>query len=521
VRTLLERLHASRRRVWWTSFGLFFALSLVWTFTTPPLGAGDETAHVVRAHALADGDLTGASKRGEPEYARYVQSPAAYVAVGRAALCYVFEPRASAACARFRGSDIEVSTRTDAGRHPPAYYAVIGVPTKLFSPLPRIDAMRVISAAICAALLASAVASLQRLRGRALAAAGLALAVTPTLLYMLGIVNPNAPEVAAAIALWASGMILVARPMWDGDPGATFDPRVIARVGVAATVLVLTRQTAPFWFAAIALALVALSSRDILRRLTRERSARLWGAILLAALVFQAAWVLIVRPLDVSYPQFAVQGGLGVAIQESIGQIYPNYVEMIGALGFMNEPVPEGVLVLWTAAIGVLVAFAWVFASRRFAWVVGGLIAFVLVVPTALEAARAQEAGLYWQGRYTLPVAVGIPLVAAFGLAVTERPLERFGRLVPLLGGVFLVGQVVSYAQQLRRWTVGSRGTLLFFVDWDWSRITPPWLLLVAFVVLATALTIWLCAPVRTESERPGESNGVAPDGRTPAVAAS
>jgi hypothetical protein len=498
VRALLDRLHASRRRVWWTSFGLFFALSLVWTFTTPPLGAGDETAHVVRAHALADGDLTGASRPGEPEYARYVQSPAAYVAVGRAALCYVFEPRASAECARFRGSDIEVSTRTDAGRHPPAYYAVIGVPTKLFSPLPRIDAMRVISAAICAALLASAVASLQRLRlrGRALAAAGLALAVTPTLLYMLGIVNPNAPEVAAAIALWASGMILVARPMWDDDPVAAFDPRLIARVGIAATVLVLTRQTAPLWFAVIALALVALSSRDILRRLIRERTARIWGAVLLAALVFQAAWVLIVRPLDVSYPQFAVQGGLGVAIQESIGQIYPNYVEMIGALGFMNEPVPQGALVLWTAAIGVLVAFAWVFASRRVAWVVGGLIAFVLVVPTALEAARAQEAGLYWQGRYTLPVAVGIPLVAGFGLAVTERPLERFGRLVPLLGGVFVVAQVVSYAQQLRRWTVGSRGRLLFFVDWDWSRITPPWLLLAAFVVLATALTIWLCAPV-------------------------
>ena len=499
---LFHWLRSTRRRVWWSTFVLVFALSLVWAFTTPPLGAGDETAHVVRAHALANGDLTGETRPGEPDYARYVQAPLAYLVVGRSSLCYVFDQRTDASCGRFDGPDRDVAIRTDAGRHPPAYYAVIGIPSKVFAPLPRIDVMRAITAAICAALLASAVVSLMRLQARRLAACGMLLALTPTVVYLFGIVNPNGPEVAAAIALWISGALLLAREA-QPDDDTSVDHRLVARVAIAATVLVLTRQTSPFWLGIIALTLLALSSRAILRRLARDRHVRGWFAVVVTALVAQLAWIAIVRPLDVSYPQFAVHGGLSAQIKAAIGQIYPNYVEMIGALGFMTDPVPSGVLVLWTAGIAALVGFAWVLASRRVAWVVLGLIVVVLVVPTALEAARAGEAGLYWQGRYTLPIAVGIPLLAALGLAWTERADERLARLVPLLGTVFVVGQVVSYGQQLRRWAVGARGTLRFFVDWEWSRLTPPWLLLLAFIVFAGGLTLWCCAPDRVGSRQP------------------
>jgi hypothetical protein len=507
MRSLVAWLRATRRRVWWTSFGLFFALSLVWTFTTPPLGAGDELSHVVRAHALADGDWTGSSKAGEPTFARFVHVPAIYGTVGVANLCFVFDQHAPASCSSFEGTLEDVELRTDAGRHPPAYYAAVGFPTKFVDPLTRVDLMRVINAAICAALIASAVASTRRLQGRALVATGIVLAITPTTLYMFGIVNPNAPEVAAAIALWVAGTLLV-----RAAPEERVDHRLVARVGVAASILVLTRQTSPFWLLLIGLTLLALSSRATLRKILTDRTAQVWGGVVTAAVVAQLAWIAIVKPLDVSYPAFAVRGDLVDAIKAAIGEIYPNYVEMVGALGFMNEPVPQGVLILWTCGIAVLVALAWMFARRQVRWVLAGLVAAVLVVPTALEAAKARDAGLFWQGRYTLPLAVGIPIVAALGLARrdgADRPGGvRLERLVPLLAGVFVIGQVVSYAQQLRRWTVGSRGSLVFFLEWHWSPSLPPWLLLATFVGLIGLIAWWLFTG---DDECPSVPDGVGP----------
>jgi hypothetical protein len=511
-------LRATPRRVWWTSFGLLFAIALVWTFTTPPLGSGDEHAHVVRAHALADGDWIGESHAGQPEQNRYVEVPAIYVYVTRSNLCFVYDTKIAVSCSRFSGPLRDVEISTVAGRYPPAYYAVIGFGSKFLDPLARADLMRVISAAMCAALLASAVVTLRRLRHAMLAMTGLAVAITPTALYMFGVVNPSALETAAGIALWVSGTVLFSSPAstargepTDDDPrdraatsGAAteIDGRLVARTGIAALALVLSRPASPFWLLLIGVALLVLSNRARIRALVADRRIRVWSVVVLLTTIAQTAWILIVKPLDQHFPQFGIQGGFGNSVKAAIGETYPNYVEMIGSLGFMNEPVPNGVIVLWTAAIAALVMLAFLFARRAVAWVVGGLIVVILVVPTAIQAIQAADAGLYWQGRFVLPLATGIPIIAAIGLAqrVDAPGLGALQKLVPFVAGVFVVGQVISYGQQLRRWTVGSRGTLLFFVDWDWSRAAPPWFLLAAFVVLTVMLTAWLLAPDRSSA---------------------
>jgi hypothetical protein len=45
------------------------------------------------------------------------------------------------------------------------------------------------------------------------------------------------------------------------------------------------------------------------------------------------------------------------------------------------------------------------------------------VTPIVLEAWQYDTYGLYWQGRYTLPIAVGVPMLAVF--AIQSEPARR------------------------------------------------------------------------------------------------
>lgn len=160
------------------------------------------------------------------------------------------------------------------------------------------------------------------------------------------------------------------------------------------------------------------------------------------------------------------------------------------------------VILLWTAGLGALIVAVFAFARRRDAVVVGVVAAIAIVGPTIADAVIARDAGFGWQGRYILPFAAGIPIVGAYAL----RRAPRLGgtaarRLTIAFGTVFAMGQVVAYGQQLRRYTVGRDGSLLFFARWDWSPPLPPWLLLGCYLVGIVGLTVLITAPGRTHED--------------------
>ena len=72
--------------------------------------------------------------------------------------------------------------------------------------------MRLVSAVITAALLASAITAVHRSAAPLLLGVGLAVAVTPMVLFLGGLVNPSGPEIAAALAFWVCSLVLVSRP---------------------------------------------------------------------------------------------------------------------------------------------------------------------------------------------------------------------------------------------------------------------------------------------------------------------
>ena len=110
------------------------------------------------------------------------------------------------------------------------------------------------------------------------------------------------------------------------------------------------------------------------------------------------------------------------------------------------------------------------------------------VVPEALSAERL---GFIWQGRYSLPVAMGVPVLA--GWMIGRRPLHR--RLaVPAgcaVGGAWVLGQFLGIAGGLRRYIEGIAHPLLAYLDGGpWDPRLPPWLITAGLVLAAATLAV-------------------------------
>ena len=259
-----RKLHASSRRVWWTSFLLATILGVLWGLANPPYSGPDEPAHVIRAHALDHGQLTGnkqSSQRSKPSGTRdllVVQVPNVYGSSNEA--CFAFQKDIPASCLAFKGSSSDTNLTTSAARHPPAYYAVVGVTSWLHRPGPSvIYLMRFVGALMMGAFVASAITALRRSAAPTLVAAGLLLALTPMVLFLSGVVNPSVPEIAASLALWVAGLVLVS------GSHERVDKRLITVMGISGCTLALSRQLGPLWLGLIALTLLAMTSRQLLR----------------------------------------------------------------------------------------------------------------------------------------------------------------------------------------------------------------------------------------------------------------
>jgi hypothetical protein len=175
---------------------------------------------------------------------------------------------------------------------------------------------------------------------------------------------------------------------------------------------------------------------------------------------------------------------------------------MVGVFGWQDTPAPAVTFVIWTAVLGILVALSVSLTNRRMAVAIVALLGLVVVVPAVLEFIEARRFGFGWQGRYTLPLAVGVPILCGFALArEPARVLDR-GRLRVLFAVAFVVAHFLAFWQNLRRYTVGYDGPLMFWWDPDWSPPFPALLLLVVFLLGLVTLAVWLWGGVTEGSSQ-------------------
>ncbi len=481
----------SRRVQWWVSFGLFSALIAAWALSNPLMAGPDEPEHTMRAASVARGELIGPTRPDQPDNVRFVKVPNAIGRTRVVASCFAFRGDVSAGCTPSLNEATDGMERTPIsnGRFPPTPYGVLGLPSLINDSSAGVYLMRLFGAALSGALFASALLSLRQSRAPWLGASGLAFALTPMVLYVGSLVNPSGLEIAGGVAFWASGVVLVGKAR-EG----VVDSRLVTRTAIGAAVLVLARPLGVAWLGVAASVLLLTCTAPALGRLLRRRAVQVWSAVIAACIAFELGWVTYFDSLGSKTPLGPSAEGLSdrEVLRLTLNSTGRSAREMIGFFGWLDTPAPALTVILWTAVLGLLVGLGIGLGRARLAVAIAALLGLIVLVPALLEFIEARRFGFGWQGRYTLPLAVGLPILCGYTLANEPQRVLPRGRLTVVLASAFVVAHFLAFWQNLRRYAVGYDGPFDFWLDADWSPPLPSLLLLIAYAVLLVALAVWL-----------------------------
>ena len=513
--------------------GLFALLGVVWAMSSPLMGAPDEPDHTVKAVAVARGEWRGEDIQRTSDFElrtswidTVVTVPEGYAALSALHACYRFQPDTPSGCAPQPVDDGDlVDATTYVGTYPPTYYVLVGWPSR-FLPAPQgLWAMRLASVAASAAMVGLAAAACRRMGRSGFLGAGVLVALTPVSVHLASVINPNGFEITAAIAVWATAFVVVTGP---GIPGTDPQPRSgpatadLARLAVAFVLLAGTRALSPA-FAVGIVATVALAGlhRNHLEALARRTDARITAGAMAIGAVAAGGWVLWSRGYDNVAGAPAVGITLGSALSESWSRLPRRLHEMFGYFGWLEVPAPRSLLVLWTVLIVVLVGGALVVGTWRQRGVLVALVAAAIAFHVVPEALSASRQGFIGQGRYALPVAVGVPILAAGIVAARARAGQPWWRPTTVAVAVaWALGLSLGQAALLRRHVVGIENDLFAFIGGTgWEPPLPPVVLWVLGIVTALAFALWLVIGARTADPIAGALSSAA--GSTRATASS
>jgi hypothetical protein len=274
-------------------------------------------------------------------------------------------------------------------------------------------------------------------------------------LFLLGVINPSGWEIAAAIALWVVllGIISTQAP----------SRRMVAAAGVSAVVLPLMRAISPLWLILIGGSVAVLASGSHLRRLLKRRDVRIWSGLATACVVASLVWTLVDGTLDTPPPHphyFGYLYSLYIGLAKSL-----KLTSMVGNMGWLDAPLPLWMVLIWAAVVLVLAIAPLRTTSHSRRWVPLALIGAVIVLPIVLEAQAAPSIGHVWQGRYTLPLAAGIPIVG--GWLLQGAPELRWASRAAAIGVVGLLAlDLAALDHTLTRFRVGLGGRSIGFRPW-------------------------------------------------------
>ena len=383
--------------------GLCFVLLLVaWIAATRPFGSPDEQDHYLRALSIANGQLLGpkvpwvdsrdaAQQAWASKDSRGVSVPAALSPPGR--VCVDGRPDAG------RSGCIEA---THTGDYHPLPYLLPALALLTASTADTgLWLSRAASALPCAVFILLAVALLWS--GSLWSLLGLMAAVSPMVLFVGSVVNPNGLEIAASITL-AAGVLRISR-----SP-AQSPPWVWAAIAVSGVTTVLSWQLGPVYAAMDGLLLGGLLGRTGIRELyaTHRRSLAISEAILLASL---AAFLAYGLSSGVLHSHIAI-GPLLPGLRLGGHQLGVVLREWVGVFGSENVRQPAVAYWAWWLVMLALLAAAVAYGSRRERAVTVVVTLLAIAFPVLFYAWVYRYTGFSLQGRYVIPELALIPLVS-------------------------------------------------------------------------------------------------------------
>jgi len=471
VRHLRARTAAASRSVMVSALvvAYLFGSGVTWAMITPMGGVADEPSHIVYAAGVVRGDLGDLAPVERPDYdtlpviavPKWIGSvtdpPTSRDAFPP--ICFAVDPERTAACAPQLTQSTElVIIPTGVTRYPPPYYAIVGMPSLTMAGEPAVYAMRIISAALAAGMIALGLA-VAASRRRTWLALGAAIAFTPMVGHFAGSVNPSALEIAAALGLGIGLMGI------DGTD-ARHPVRTATLVGILCFAVAWSRPRSYLTLIAVIGAAALINSSE-LRAWLRHRVIRYTagiaaGAAIASAFIYETQFTgLGYRVLVTS----TTQVDLGRAGAEQLAEFERRFIDLgfhlIGRFGWLDHSPPRTVLVAWMllALSLIVLAFAYGRNRDRYALILigaGGVILAPLFVIMNVVSAFA------YQARYHLPLAVLI-VVGAIVVVARLQPGQGRGTAWKILrwGAILApVAMIVSIASSLHRYSIGGEAQL-------------------------------------------------------------
>jgi hypothetical protein len=484
----------------WIYLSVFFG---VWGLASPLMSVPDEPAHTVKAASVWFGQLRGTRTQVEGTEQQSgsgmvpvdeVRVPEAFASTLRMPSCYAFYAPQPVNCAPdMVDSDRLVTASTTAAPAPPWYYLIVGWPARLIQNDGGAFLMRLVSLSAGAMLIALAVRSLSRFAGLRLAVMGTALAMTPMVPFLVAAVNPAGFEIAGAILWWSASAALVL----EWTPGRRPDTGLVVEFYLGFAVVALTRGLGPLYVGLAALVILAFVGWRSVRALLDDR--HFWrlvpGLVVIAAL--GAAWVLSSGQFDAVPGSPLAEGERPILVL--LGATDDFIRQMIAIFGWKDTGPIQPAVFAWLAAIGLLLGAVTVLADRHRRVVVLAACGAVAFLPVVLQAPIVERDGIAWQGRYILPFAVGVPVLAVVAIARFGRPAAPRGAgeasslraLATVTLSLWAIAQWFSLYAWLHRTTVGMDPDRLNPFAWgDWTPPIPAGVLLIMglLAVLVPAL---------------------------------
>ena len=447
---------------------------LAWVGGTPPGMSVDEPAHYYKAVGVSHLDL-----RGEP--AGYLAVPANTPSMlawlnrtSRAVTvppqlhgCHPFRLPLDGRCPRLPPGVVDRPLRPDqevtyVATYPPFVYAVPAVPMRVVEALGgKTEAVLMAGRAAVAILCLSLVLAAGYLLGAGRRApagwAGLALALSPMVLFLMAELATSGPEVAGSVCLVAAALSLTRHPTADdGDGGARpVRPGVAwAALGAGALVLTASRSVGPVWLAVLLAAVVALRgvgpALDAVRR--HRRAAAVTTTVAATGVAAAVLWRVFVEP-KAPLRASTVLEGLGPGFRQ-----VPNVLAHgVGSFGWFDVDMPWPLYAVWAVLVVGLVGLALTVGSDRERRVLAGLVVLEVVGAVVFYAAviRPTSPDFKMQGRYVLPLLVALPLLA--GEIVGGRPQRAQSVLRGRASSLFGAGVAAAAAVHGLAWLANAR----------------------------------------------------------------
>ncbi len=450
----------SARRFALITFAGFVLAQAIWILTVPPFRGIDEFDHAYRAAGVAHGEwrLTEFADNGRGVV---VEVPLSVIEDASAQCDSLPYPGPDNCFPIEETGDGMATVATAAGLYHPAWYAAVGWPSRFLDGVAALYGMRVLSSLIGGLGVGLAAWALGLTNPGPWTRFGFTAALTPVLVYSTVLPAPNGPEIVAGLLLWTSMLALT-------SPAALRSRTGLALFLLATSsglLLVSLRTLGPLWLGMILISVAAtVGASAVLRALRRQPIT--WGLATAAISVGVAggAWWTLSAGLTKTSPDVVQDGG---AATWSLG-LNPIVwlLQMIAAFPLRGNAASPGVYLSYGLVLSFILVLGVAKARGRLKALLVSMIVVVVTMPIAITFLTADTQGVIWQGRYQLPWAVGVLIVAGISLDRARfMPRER-GRTLTVGAGLV----AVAHAWSIYGLAVDEQGRAVSTSGGGWSR---------------------------------------------------